>query len=441
ANLPEAPSSAPNVLLIVWDTVRAESMSLYGYERQTTPYLEDLAKEGTVFRNAIATASWTLPSHASLFTGRYHHETLTSYYKPLDATYPTLAEDLATHGYITGGFVANTEYCCAERGIARGFVHYEDYVASIGELERSSSLIRSLSRQSFVRLLFGYRDVLGRKSAPRIGNDFLRWVDHIPNGRSFFAFLNYYDAHQPYIAPAEFDDMFGPTDRLVTYISRYSCGVPCSSDDTPTDEIESMRNAYDGSIAYLDSNLKWLFGELKRRNLLDRTLVILVADHGEEFAGHSTIGHGKDLYIQSIRVPLILRLPGSVPRDVVVQEPITLRDMPATVIDLLSLPDEGLFPGRSLRSHWLEPGGNTPKSLVPALSELSYAPWEPNSAPVSKGDMRSLVTGDMHYIRSGDGTEEVYDLRTDPAEHNDLIRTPRGAEAVAQAKRILEQMR
>jgi arylsulfatase A-like enzyme len=139
-------------------------------------------------------------------------------------------------------------------------------------------------------------------------------------------------------------------------------------------------------------------------------------------------------------VPLILRLPGIVPAEVTVQEPVTLRDIPATVIGLLGLPDDGLFPGRSLGRCWLEPERQEPESLDPVLSELSHAPWEPESIPVSKGDMKSLVTGDMHYIRNGDSTEEVYDLRHDPMERNDLIQTPRGAEAAAQARHILEQM-
>jgi arylsulfatase A-like enzyme len=412
-------------------------MDLYGYERATTPYLRDLAKEGVVFQRAIATASWTLPTHVSLFTGRFHYETQTAWYRPLDATYPTLAEALTGQGYVTGGIVANTDYCRAERGLARGFAHYEDYVASAGELARSSPLIRFAFKQAWVRRLLGYYELLGRKPAPRITNDFLRWLDRVPSGRPFFAFLNYFDAHQPYLPPAEFDERFGPTDRLGTYLARYSYGVPCSLGNTSPEEIESMRNAYDGSIAYLDYDLKRLFGELRRRGLLDRTLVILVSDHGEEFGEHGTFGHGTDLHIQSIYVPLILRLPGIVPGDVTVQEPVTLRDIPATVIDLLGLPYEGLFPGRSLGRYWLETEREEPESLDPVLSELSYAPWEA-SGPVSKGDMKSLVTGDMHYIRNGDGTEEVYDLRHDPAERNDLIQTPRGAEAAAHARHIIE---
>jgi len=441
ASLPDAPPSAPNVLLIVLDTVRAESMSLYGYERPTTPYLRDLAKERVVFQNAIATSSWTLPTHVSLFTGRFHCETLTSWHRPLDATYPTLAEVLTSQGYVTVGFVANNILCRLEHGIARGFAHYEDYVASAGELARSSSLIQFAFRRqnSRVRWLLGYYERLDRKPAPRITKDFLRWVDRVPSGRPFFAFLNYFDAHQPYLPPADFARRFGCTDLVAMYRTRYGPDETWLPSNMKAGELESLRNAYDGSIAYLDHNLKRLFGELRQRGLLDRTLVILVSDHGEEFGEHDTIGHCNDLHIQSIRVPLILRLPGIVPGDVTVQEPVTLRDIPATVISLLGLRDDGLFPGQSLGRYWLKPGHREPESFDPVPSELSHDSWRVGT-PVAKGDMKSLNMGELHYIRNGDGTEEVYDLRYDPAEHNDLIQTLRGAEAAAHARRILEKI-
>ncbi|MDT8303936.1 MAG: sulfatase [Sedimentisphaerales bacterium] len=442
SDLPDSRPSASNVLLIVLDTVRAESMSLYGYERQTTPYLKSLAEQGVNFEWAIATSSWTLPTHASLFTGRFNYENLTSYYEPLDSTYPTLAEVLSKHGYVTGGFVANNAFCRVEHGLARGFSHYEDYVASVKELVRSSSLIRfafgDACGATWVRRMLGYYERLDRKPAPRIAKDFLRWIDRIPNGRPFFAFLNFFDAHQPYLPPVDFARKFGHTDLLGKYLTRYD-HKPCLPSNTTTEEIESIQNAYDGSIAYLDYSLKRLFDELEQRNLLDRTLVILVSDHGEEFGDHSIIGHATDLHIQSIRVPLILRLPGIVPTAITVQEPVTLRDIPATVIDVLGLSGDGLFPGQSLSRYWIESKMEEPENEALVLSELSRASWA-HGTPVAKGDMKSLVTGNMHYIRNGDGTEEVYDLHEDPVEHNDLIQMSRGAEAAAKARHIIEEI-
>ena len=122
------PANSPNVLLIVLDTVRADHLSLYGYERPTTPNLERLAKRGIRFDNARATAPWTLPSHASMFTGHWPHELGAKWMTPLRGNLPTLAEYLGAHGYATAGFVANVVYCSQETGLARGFTHYEDYV-------------------------------------------------------------------------------------------------------------------------------------------------------------------------------------------------------------------------------------------------------------------------------------------------------------------------
>ncbi len=117
----------PNVLLIVMDTVRADRLSLYGYHRPTSPALEALAKGGIRFDEARATAPWTLPSHASMFTGRWPHELDASWRTPLGTKFPTLAEYLGSRGYATAGFVANVEYCSSEFGLDRGFTHYEDY--------------------------------------------------------------------------------------------------------------------------------------------------------------------------------------------------------------------------------------------------------------------------------------------------------------------------
>ena len=436
--LPDSPPSAPNVLLVVLDTVRAESMSLYGYERQTTPYLENLAEQGVVFQHAIATSSWTLPTHASLFTGRFHHETRTSFFNPLDATYPTLGEVLTSQGYVTGGFSANNLFCRVEHGLARGFSHYEDYVVSAREFARSSALIRFALARQWVRRLLGYYEMLHHKPAPRVTKDFLTWVDCVPDERPFFAFLNYYDAHHPYLCPEDFARRFGSPNQLYRYLTR-SARERLFASNITAEEIESIRNAYDGCIAYLDDNLKRLFGELKQRGLFDRTLLIIVSDHGEEFGEHITMGHGNDLHIQSIRVLLILRLPDIVPADVIVQEYVTLRDIPATVIDLLGLTDDGSFPGQSLERFWIGHGTEKPEDNELVLSELSKKSWVVG-LPVEKGDMKSLEIGDMHYIRNGDGSEEVFDLGNDPAEQNDLIQTPRGAETAAQARDILEQM-
>jgi arylsulfatase A-like enzyme len=245
-----------------------------------------------------------------MFTGRFRYETAADYGK-LDPKYATLAEFLSKHGYITGGFVANARVCSRESGLARGFIHYEDYVASLKEFVRSSPIIRFALVHRGIRRLLGYYEKLNHIHASLISKNFFSWVEHIPSDRPFFAFLNYIDAHKPYLPPAKFAEKFGPTDELEKLRKR---NLPEGEKLRPTDvdqvQVEAMRNAYDGTIAYLDSVLNELFGELRHLGQLDRTLVIVVSDHGEEFSEHGTFAHGLDLYSQAIRVPLILRLPG-----------------------------------------------------------------------------------------------------------------------------------
>ena len=222
AGRPLPPPDSPNVLLIVLDTVRADHLSLYGYDRPTTPNLERFAKLGIRFDQARATAPWTLPSHASMFTGRWPHELGVQWMTPFNGKSPTLAEYLGSHGYATAGFAANTLFCSYDTGIDRGFTHYEDYVLAPISAVRTAKLVDLNFHWIFVLAAeYGTRFdagplrplqdfVLGwilerdRISAESINRKFVDWLARRrePN-RPFFAFLNYYDAHSPYVLPLE----------------------------------------------------------------------------------------------------------------------------------------------------------------------------------------------------------------------------------------------
>lgn len=208
ATLPAISGGSPNVLLIVLDTVRAESLSLYGYARPTTPRLEQFAKTGVRFEHALSTAPWTAPSHASLFTGRFPHELSSDWDAPLDAAHPTLAGSLRASGYATAGFVANTINCHYETGLGRGFAHYEDYTATLEEFFISSSLLRAVIHGDPLRRILGRHEIIARKDAAAINRAFLAWLPQ-QGDRPFFAFLNYFDAHDPYLPPAPYDRRFG----------------------------------------------------------------------------------------------------------------------------------------------------------------------------------------------------------------------------------------
>jgi arylsulfatase A-like enzyme len=408
ASLPAAAPDAPNVLVIILDTVRAASMSFLGYGRNTTPHLAALGTEGVVFEQAYATAPWTLPSHAGMFTGRYPSQLSTDWREPLDNVHPTLAGELARRGYRTGGFAANHFYTSRESGLARGFEHYEDYRRTPRQVLLSNTLTQT---RLFWQLLQG-RGLVDRaralarmdlrlqvmwtshrKLAPQATGEFLRWQAGV-SGRPFFAFINLYDAHLPYDPPAPFDTMFS----------------------TERGELDR----YDGGIAFMDDALGRMFGELRRRGVLDRTLVIVSSDHGEAFGEHGLHGHGSSLYRTELHVPLLVRFPAAVTAGTRAAAPVTLRDLAATVLDAAgAAPGTHPLPGTS----WLRllaPGAGTSGS--PVVSEVSAGINTSPTDPVSRGPMKSLVTDSMHYIRNGDGVEEGYAWRTDPGEARDLVK-------------------
>ncbi|HEV8363275.1 MAG TPA: sulfatase, partial [Gemmatimonadaceae bacterium] len=367
---------APNVLLLVLDTVRALSLSVYGYGRPTSPVLERLAARGVVFDRAVATAPWTLPTHSSLFTGHFAYELSASYTTPLDSTFPTLAERLTSIGYETSGFAGNLRYCTYEYGLARGFGYYRDFDVSLPEMFRTSTLTRSLVFWLGHRRV-GYNSA-GRNSAERLNERFFDWLDDDGKRdakRPFFAFMNFYDAHGPYHPPAPYDTMF--------------LGREPSTRDSETRqftpaEVADLVGAYDGALTHLDSKLGELFDGLERRGLLENTIVIVTADHGEEFNEHGQMNHGNTLYFPSLHVPLIFAGAGGIPRGQRVADPVTLRDVAATVLQLVGAPAQAHLPGSSLAQHW----GRQPDSLgiaaeSPIFAELDYARNLPSSLPVS----------------------------------------------------------
>jgi len=415
ASLPQADPDAPNVLLIVMDTVRSENLSVYGYHRSTTPQMEQLAKRGVVFDWAISTAPWTLPSHASMFTGRYHYEMSADWLTPLDGADATLAEVLSDRGYMTGGFVANLEYCSSATGLARGFSHYEDYPVLLSDLVAHGPLGRLIVSRDWGCELFGESRAGVRKSAQEINHAFLGWLDQdAVEGRPFFAFLNYYDAHDPYVPPKPYDTEFAtrsPADPTLEMGYDYS-----------DEEVQAMQDAYDGGIGYMDDQIGQLLDELKRRGTLDNTLVIITSDHGEQFKEHGIMGHGNSLYMPSVHVPLLICLPDRVAAGKRITEAVTLRDLGATIMDLTGFDGSPQpLPGSSLSRFWQDSNTIDDKvSASPVLSEVHYVANNPSRYPVSQGDMKSVVARGYQYIVQGNGVEQLYDLGLDPWAKNDL---------------------
>lgn len=432
--LPASPQGTPNVLLLVLDTVRALSLSVYGYARPTTPTLEQLAARGVRFDRAVATAPWTLPTHSSLFTGRYAHEISAGYSVPLDGTFPTLAERLTTMGYLTAGFAANTRYCSYEFGVTRGFGYYRDYDVSLPEMVRSSAFARVVAFWFLKKS--GRYSVPGRLGAARMNERFLDWLDdedrRAPN-RPFFAFMNYYDAHGPYEPPAPYDTMF---------LGREPLTRDSETQEFSKEQVDGLVASYDASIAYLDSKLGELFSALEQRGLLGNTIIIVTSDHGEEFNEHGQMNHGNTLYFPGLHVPLIVAGTSAVAQGVSSATPVTLRDVPATILDLVHAPVAAALPGRSLAVHWRAASDSIGVSVggaSPIYGEVDHTANLPLSIPVSRGGMKSVVVDGHHYIRGPDGSEELYDIVRDPWERTSVTTLPALQATLQRARSLVGQ--
>jgi arylsulfatase A-like enzyme len=181
-----------------------------------------------------------------------------------------------------------------------------------------------------------------------------------------------------------------------------------------------------------------LLEALRNQEVLDNTLVVITSDHGEQFGEHGLFDHGNGLYVQALHVPLLLRLPGRVPADVRIPASVSLRDLPATVVDLVGLGSE--LPGQSLAYWWTDSNGQpyAPRVVVAELERSGNAePWY----PVAKGDMTSLILDREHYIRQGDGREELYDFSVDPGEQQDLSATLVSHETLVRFRQLLVGLR
>ncbi len=297
---------ATNVLLIVLDTVRAKSMSLYGYTKATTPELEKISSRGTLFRTAISPSSWTLPAHASMFTGQWPHRLSTHFLYPLDKTYPVLAEVMKAQGYATAGFAANTVYCSRELGLSRGFEHYEDYRLTLGQMVLSEALTRKLVNETHLFETLATYENFGRKNAEMVNHDFLKWLGKQNNDRPFFAFVNYFDAHAPYLLPPEIEKKYG-LKRPYGHIKEGTALNP------PPELSNELNLIYDGTIEYLDQQIASLFESLDKLGYLENTLVIITSDHGEAFGEHGMLTHANSLYLEHIQVPFFIFFPKMVP--------------------------------------------------------------------------------------------------------------------------------
>jgi len=427
ANLPAAPSGAPNVLVIVVDTLRADHLSAYGYARPTSPNLDRLAREGVLFENAISPSPWTFPSHVSLLTGRYQfqhgmEQVQRVRWLGVDRTSlngnPMIGDELRQLGYRTGAFSANRTFFTSTVGFGRGFMHFADYFYSPADMLFTTVLGQEAAR-IYVKRLRGAFGALGlwmdfdpqaldrysRKRARTVNQELLHWIDAGPAEHPFFAFLNYYDVHAPYGGPPSFP--------------------------RPNWPQNDMAGEYDSGIAYVDDSIGQLMAGLEKRGLTRNTVVVITSDHGESLGEHGMKYHGNALYLSQLHVPLIFWYPRHIPQNVRVPVPVSNASLAATLLSLIDPETSAPFPLPSLAPLWQSP--RTEQNWPTPLSEVARQYAEPDDpgnghlVPMATaGPMKSLLSGQWHLIVHKEFGYQLYDWVHDPAEVSDLIWTPTG---------------
>ena len=447
---PLPPPGSPNVLFVVLDTVAAGHLRLNGYARPTSTTLAELAERGIRFQRARSTSSWTLSSHATMFTGRWLHELSVGWFKPLDGAYPTVAESFGQRGYATAGFVANYSYCTRDSGLARGFTRYQDFIFPRLTCFKMAALVsRALSGvqvvedfleselnfdrfRPYLKYLVWLLDT-DRKGAAVINHELVDWLSaRRQPERPFFAFLNYYDAHSPYqLGPGRMH-RFGAVavdNRQRDLIQNW---WDLDKSQLSAADIDFARDAYDECVADLDEQLGVLFDELEQRGVLAKTWLFIVSDHGESFGEHAGVFvHGTSLYQTEVHVPLLIVPPGGAASGRVVKETISLRDMAATLVDVAGLADGSPFPGQSLARFWTDL--SSPPRLAAAEPDFGLAEVVPNDPakhdpsglPQKTWPLGGLADDEWSYIRrEGDVHEELFHLTDDANEQRNLASDP-----------------
>ncbi|HUY13479.1 MAG TPA: sulfatase [Terriglobia bacterium] len=400
---PVALRGRPNIVLIVMDTVRADHLSCYGYRRPTTPFIDSLAARGVMFQDAVAPTSWTLPALASIFTGLLPHQHGAGWAAAMSQQPWTLAKILRAMGYETSGFSANPFYGLGAWGLDHGFDEYMDDSYSVRH-----NLAVTFTGQTLYRFL--YRSLLrynqfNHRDAEDVNSDVLRWYQHRSN-RPYFLFINYMDAHRPYLPPASYDHRFGRISKSL--LARISASFPAGHPATlfSATENQQLIDAYDNSLAYLDTQMGRLVQTLLESPGGANTFVIITADHGEGFGDHGTYDHGYNLYSEVLHVPLIVQGPG-VPAGRRIPDLVGTRRLFATVLDLAA---GGKLPlsEASLQGYWQGTGAPQRQDVISELEVRTHSANRPAEI--------SLRNQDWHLILDSRGSASLFNWQQDPEE-------------------------
>ncbi|WP_306053879.1 sulfatase [Natronococcus wangiae] len=439
----ESHTNVRNVVFVVLDTARANSVS-----DETAPALTALANEGTVFENAFATAPWTLPSHASIFTGLYPSEHgAHGGHTYLDEELRTLPEAFADAGYETIG-VSNNTWITEEFGFDRGFDdlrkgwQYIQSDADMGAVVRGEDLNEKL-QATRNRLFDGnpivnaanilYSEVFqpaGDDGADRSTSWIGNWLESRTDNRPFFLFCNFIEPHVEYDPPREYAERFLPdwaSYEDATAIRQDPRAYDCEDYDITEREFRLLRGLYRAELAYVDDQLARLREALVAAGEWEDTLLVVCGDHGENIGEHGFFGHQYNLYDTLLNVPLVLHggsfTGGGRRRDLV-----QLLDLPATLLETVGVDDHDLLEQGHSRSFHPDSavGGRDAVfaeyvSPQPSIERLEARFGEiPDRVRAFDRRLRAVRTTEYKYVRGDDGFERLHDIERDPAERNDV---------------------
>ena len=446
----KAPSGMPDVVFVVMDTVRAQNVSSYGYQRKTTPFFDNFAKEGTLFENATSPGTWSLAAHASLFTGTLpsvHGAHGESNY--LDGSIPTLAQFMSEAGFDTQCFTANA-YISSGYGLTRGFKS-TDKAWQSGEGARGFVFIYRLM------------DVIGfmpeDKGGSKVANNVRNWMANRPvNGPPAFVFVNFLEAHFPaHQLPSRFRNAY--TDETLSTLREYSqmafgaqIGRHLSASELNRID-QPLHDLYDGGISYTDYLLGEIIDIWKARGTLDNTVFVVLGDHGEHVGEHKMHGHMLSMYQEDLSVPFMFRYPPRIAAGKRVPQPVSTLGTFATLVDLLDM-----TPPQSVQWDSLAPIMNAddnaphPELGQPVISERyekklvssRFTPGALNGeGPLLTpwGRYRAFRMDRYKYIRhfqNGSENTFLFDLEQDPHELVDLANKPEYASTLREIEQSYE---
>jgi arylsulfatase A-like enzyme len=414
--------SPPSVLLIVIDTARADRFSFNGYERDTSPEIASLGAEGAVYEAAYTSSPWTLPAHASLFTGLFpsaHGAEAGHLF--LDQAHRTMAELFEEAGYRTLGYV-ESPWVGKAHGFNQGFGTYEEIWNKVDGTDGED---------------------MGAALITQRVDRWLTWREETPDmsRQPFFMFINYFEPHLPYSPPEPERTRFltGPTggaavDRLRRL--KHPKEMPYILGLEPLEPADAavLSDLYDGEISYVDRRIGEVTELFRRRGLLDRMILIVTSDHGEMLGEHGFLDHKLNVYEELLRIPLILRYPPAVPAGQRVDSTVMLQDLFPTILSLAGIDraDRSAAPGLEAAILPGVPGGRVGSAeSVPLIAEyarplqfLELIEEIYPDADTGRWD-RALVAyrvgpDKLHW--ASDGDHHLYDLSRDPAEMTDLAR-------------------